>query len=145
MVEFNAANLLRPEGQLDAGWFHGLSRPAVVQTLTGFADAAANMAGVIALDDTDVGGDDRQSPQYKAVEAYAYGHGFQWIADDLSSRLGTIDIETEVRKTTFPAGATHFQNRANSWLAIFYNLVPQSKPITLAKRASVSISARFRY
>lgn len=135
MVDFNAADILTPDGKLDAGWFTGKTPDQVVQMVAGFVDDIPSQ--IATLDGAD-------ETQYSAVEAWAYGQSYLWLKADYGSRTGTVALTGEITAQTTKEAADIFGELATYWLGVFYGLVPTAKPITTKRPTTASVSARFR-
>lgn len=134
LVSFDPADLLTPAGKLECGWFNGKTPGQVAAMLQGFEDQIRDTLSP-ALDA-------EPEAQYKALEAYCYASAYQWIADDLATRVGTITITNEISRQTTKQGPDYFQARADSWLAIFNGIVPTVVPVS-QKPKSTTVTARF--
>jgi hypothetical protein len=135
MVDFNAADIIVPDGKLDAGWFQGKTPTQVVQMIAGFVDdIPSQIAGL----------DDYPDAQTRAIEAWAYGQSFLFLKADYGSRTGTVSLSGEITAQTTKEAATTFGELADYWLGIFYGLVPTASPLTNRRPKTVSLTARFR-
>jgi hypothetical protein len=134
VVDFNAADLLTPDGQLEAGWFTGKTPNEVVAMLGGFVDGIPSSVSVL---------DGDAVAQLDAVNAWAYGQGYLWLKADYGSRTGTVVLPNEITQQTTKEAADTFGELAKYWLDQFYALVPGATPVTTKPR-STSVSARFR-
>lgn len=134
MIDFDGSSVLIGNGgAIDVGWFQGKTRPEVLDMLDGFANEG---------EDLTTGLTDEIAT--KAVKAWVYSKGYEWIAGDLSSRAGTIEIQNEARKSVSPRGPVWFANKAEWWLNQFYALVPDARPASSKRPTSFSVSATFR-
>jgi hypothetical protein len=135
MVDFNAADILTPDGKLEAGWFQGKTPTQVVQMIAGFVDDIPSAIAAL---------DSEPDTQYRAVEAYAYGQSFLWLKADYGSRTGTVSLAGEITAQTTKEASTTFGELAEYWLGLFYGLVPTASPLTNRRPKTVSLTARFR-
>jgi hypothetical protein len=136
MVEFNAADLLVPDGKLDVGWFAGKTPEQVVALLSGFADDVSDAVAVLEGDDV---------KQYAALEAWTYGQGFLFIATDLANRTGTTTIPNEITRQITKDGPDFFERRSQYWLGLFYTIIPAAVPPSVRRPTSMWVSASFRF
>lgn len=141
MADFDSNTVLVPEGFLDVGWFNGKTKEQVLAMLDGFASKVPSSVDDIEAEDPA----DTEALIEEAVAAWVYAGGYDWIASDLSTRLGTIEIHNEVTKRTDPEGPEYFASRAAWWLAKFYELVPVAKPTTNRRPPTKSYTASFRF
>src|SRR5689334_591617 len=133
-VDFNAADLLTPDGKLEPGWFVGKTVDQVVAMIAGFVDDIPK--GISVLD-----GDD--DTQLDAMTAWGYGQSFLWLKADYGSRTGTVVLPNEVTAQTTKEAADTFGELAQYWLNQFYQLVPLAQPTNPNRPKSFSFTASF--
>lgn len=135
MDDFDFLSVLAPDGQLEPRWFYGLSEPEIAARLGGFyQDGRRWVDGLPTQEDFD-----------EASEAWVYASAYSQIAAEMARRVGTVEIFNESLKTTSRVGADFFQARADYWLGIFHEFVPEAKPVPLNKQATVTLTSSFRF
>ncbi len=134
-VTFNPADILTPDGKLEASWFTGKSVDAVIQMISGFVDDVLPQLTALEGDDDN---------QYAAIENWAYAQSYLWLKADYGSRTGTITLAGEITAQNTREAADIFGELAAQYLAAFYVLVPDARPVSTKPR-SYSFTAKFRF